>query len=87
MTRLCDRLARKGLISRRRQGADRREVQLALSPRGAELVSKVTRRRRREIGKILAAVPVSSRAELIRAFETFSAAAGETAEAAPEWEL
>lgn len=87
VTRLCDRLARKGLISRRRRGADRREVQLALTARGAELVSTVTERRRSEIRRILRGVPPSARGGLVRAFQTFSAAAGETLEAQPTWEL
>lgn len=88
VTRLCDRLVRKGLISRRRRGADRRAVQLALSARGTELVSTVTRRRQLEIRRILRAVPPSSRRRLACAFELFSAAAaGDTAQADQIWEL
>ncbi len=87
VTRLCDRLASKGLISRRRQGADRREVRLALSPAGRGLVSTVTRRRKEEIRRILEALPASHRVSVVRAFETFSSAAGETAGDDRVWEL
>lgn len=80
-TRLCDRLVRKRLISRRRQGADRREVRLELTGRGAELLDAVTARRRREIERILQAVPSDERRTLVRAFTAFSAAAGEIPDA------
>lgn len=76
-TRLCDRLVRKRLISRRHMGADRREVRLDLTPKGNRLVDSVTQRRREEIEQILRAIPASERANLVKAFETFSRAAGE----------
>jgi DNA-binding MarR family transcriptional regulator len=49
-TRLCDRLVSKRLISRRRQGSDRREVRLDLSDRGrgpSARVSDIRKRSRR----------------------------------------
>lgn len=76
-TRLCDRLARKRLISRRHAGSDRREVRLTLTTKGARLVDSVTQRRRDEIEAILSAIPASERANLVRAFEVFGKAAGE----------
>jgi DNA-binding MarR family transcriptional regulator len=76
-TRLCDRLARKRLISRRRQGDDRREVRLDLSDLGRKLVGSVTERRREEIRGILAAVPRPERGDLVQAFRAFARAAGE----------
>ena len=79
-TRLCDRLVGKRLISRRRQGGDRREVRLDLNDRGRRLVESVTERRRDEIRRILAAVPRPERGELVRAFRTFARAAGEVPE-------
>jgi DNA-binding MarR family transcriptional regulator len=82
-TRLCDRLASKRLISRRRQADDRREVRLDLNDRGRLLVERVTERRREEIRRILAAVPRQERGELVRAFRTFARAAGEVP--ADEW--
>jgi DNA-binding MarR family transcriptional regulator len=79
-TRLCDRLVGKRLISRRRQGGDRREVRLDLSDHGRRLVEDVTERRREEIRRILAAVPRPERGDLVRAFRTFAQAAGELPE-------
>jgi DNA-binding MarR family transcriptional regulator len=79
-TRLCDRLVSKRLISRRRQGRDRREVRLDLRDRGRGLVQRVTERRRREIRRILDAVPRSEREDLVRAFRAFGNAAGEVPE-------
>lgn len=58
-------------------GADRREVRLDLTPKGNRLVDSVTQRRREEIEQILRAIPASERANLVKAFETFSKAAGE----------
>lgn len=82
-TRLCDRLVDKRLISRRRQGGDRREVRLDLSERGRSLLVKVTEGRRAEIARILAAVPASEREHLVTAFQSFGRAAGEVPD--DEW--
>lgn len=79
-TRLCDRLVDKRLISRRRGAGDRREVRLDLSRRGRTLVESVTRRRRQEIARILAAVADAERAAVVQAFRTFATAAGEVPE-------
>jgi DNA-binding MarR family transcriptional regulator len=82
-TRLCDRLAGKRLISRRRQAGDRREVRIDLTERGRHLVENVTERRRGEIRRILTAVPGADRKDLVRAFQAFARAAGEVPE--DEW--
>jgi DNA-binding MarR family transcriptional regulator len=79
-TRLCDRLVARRLISRRRQGSDRREVRVDLSDHGRELVVAVTERRRTEIERILAAVPTAQREKLVQAFRVFGDAAGEVPE-------
>ena len=79
-TRLCDRLVRKRLISRRRQLGDRREVRLDLTQSGIALVESVTSRRRDEIGRILSRVPSSQRDQIVSAFRGFSDAAGEVPE-------
>ncbi|HUI04284.1 MAG TPA: MarR family transcriptional regulator [Acidimicrobiales bacterium] len=88
-TRLCDRLVHKRLISRRRQGADRREVRLDLTARGQQLVESVTARRRLEIERVLKTIPASERPGLARAFALFAAHAGEIPEAQwpRSWEL
>ena len=80
-TRLCDRLVRKRLISRRRRGADRREVRLELTTHGAALLDDVTARRRREIERILKAVPAGERRAILAAFAGFASAAGEIPDA------
>jgi DNA-binding MarR family transcriptional regulator len=90
-TRLCDRLSRKGLISRARESdaTDRRTVRLGLTAKGSALLDEVTSRRRAEIARVIAAVPVRERSRLVAAFAAFSAAAGEIPDADwPErWEI
>jgi DNA-binding MarR family transcriptional regulator len=82
-TRLCDRLVRKRLISRRRQAADRRQVSLELTQRGRDLLEQVAAARHREIEHILRAVAPAERGTVLTAFTAFSTAAGEIPEA--EW--
>jgi DNA-binding MarR family transcriptional regulator len=86
---MCDRLEGKNLITRRRDVGDRRVVVLDVSAGGRRLVDRVTRRRRKEIGQILTAVDPKERANLIRAFNMFGKAAGETPEGdwQRSWEL
>src|SRR4051794_34911962 len=48
-TRMCDRLVRKRLIRRGEVEGNRREVELAVTDKGAAIVDLVTRRRREEI--------------------------------------
>lgn len=88
-TRMCDRLAKKRLISRRRQGDDRREVRLDLNGRSRALMEAVTERRRKEIARILAAMPAGDRDLLVRVFQSFAKAAGEVPESdwPHSWEL
>jgi DNA-binding MarR family transcriptional regulator len=79
-TRMCDRLVRKRLITRRRDVGDRRVVLVDLSAAGRRLLERVTGCRREEIGRILDAVDPKERANLVHAFTTFGAAAGEVPE-------
>ncbi|MEX1009430.1 MAG: MarR family transcriptional regulator [Acidimicrobiia bacterium] len=76
-TRMCDRLVAKGLISREVPRTNRREIVLALTPRGRRIVDSVTRRRRTEIARIVKSVPKSQRASMVRALRAFGDAAGE----------
>ena len=46
---LVDRLARRGLIKRRRSESDRREVLLELTPRGDKLLQEMALRHREEL--------------------------------------
>ncbi len=60
-TRLCDRLATKGLIERNTSAESRREVTVALTATGRSLLRKVTQRRVREIDRIVERLdPVTS---------------------------
>jgi len=79
-TRMCDRLIRKGLIERRHERGDRRLIRLALAPKGQELVSAVTERRRAEIARLLAAIPVEQQAALVDSLQRLTDAAGEVPE-------
>jgi DNA-binding MarR family transcriptional regulator len=84
-TRMCDRLERKGLISRVRPAADRRTVITTITPAGMQLVDAVTRRRRREIRAILRKMTPDVRAALVPTFRAFADAAGEAPDQA--WSL
>jgi DNA-binding MarR family transcriptional regulator len=87
LTRLCDRLVHKGLITRRESPSNRREVLLRLTPRGRRLVKSVTDRRRAEIAAIVARVPKAQREAMVVALQAFGDAAGEATESAwlPGW--
>lgn len=76
-TRMCDRLVRKGLVRRRTSRQDRREVHLALTVSGRELVAQVTRRRRQEIARILAAISDEDQIAMVESFGKLAHAAGE----------
>lgn len=84
-TRLADRLVRKGLISRTTVPDNHREVELALTANGREIVAAVLSRRRREIETIVARIDPAHRLALIDALQAFSEAAGEAPEQA--WSL
>ncbi|MEX2100680.1 MAG: MarR family transcriptional regulator [Acidimicrobiia bacterium] len=76
-TRMCDRLVAKELVTRDVPTTNRREVQLALTPRGRRIVDSVTQRRREEIARIVERVPHAQRRSMVRALRAFGDAAGE----------
>lgn len=76
-TRLCDRLERKGLVDRMLDPSSRRNVTIVLTKSGRALVSEVTRRRRKEIARIMAKVPAEQQAAIVDALTVFRIAAGE----------
>lgn len=82
-TRMCDRLVRKGLIRRRVEPENRRQLRVALTERGRALVDAVTERRRQEIERILAEIPFDQQVLLVQALGRFAASAGEVPER--EW--
>lgn len=77
--RQVDRLVRDGLVDRRENPQDRREVAIALTEHGSRLVDAVTSRRRAAIARIVRDVPDTDRRALIAALEAFAAAADEPA--------
>ncbi len=79
-TRMCDRLVRRGLVSRRRLTDDRRAVRISLTPAGRELIVAVTGHRRSELEQILVRMPASDQAMVVKALRAFAQAAGEVPE-------
>jgi DNA-binding MarR family transcriptional regulator len=79
-TRMCDRLVRKGLIRRRTERDDRRQLRVALTAEGRSLVDAVTGRRRHEIGRIMNEIPAEQQAVLVQALGRLASAAGEVPE-------
>jgi DNA-binding MarR family transcriptional regulator len=83
VSRLSDRLVRKGLIRRREDRRDRRAVRLALTPAGRALVDAVTERRRAEISGLLDGISDHSQRLMVQALRGLADAAGEVPE--QEW--
>jgi DNA-binding MarR family transcriptional regulator len=79
-TRMCDRLVRKGLVSRTRDELDRREVKLAITAGGRKVVADVVERRRTEVSDLLGSIPVHARRQLVSSLALLASAAGETPE-------
>ena len=75
MTRMCDRLVRKGLIVRRRSPLDHREVELTASEKGLRVLAQVEHHRQAAIGTLLGHLPVGSRRQLVDSLHSFAAAA------------
>jgi DNA-binding MarR family transcriptional regulator len=82
-SRLCGRLVRKGLVSRREDRRDRRLVRLVLTGAGRGLVDAVTARRRIEIARLLESVPEQAQRAMVEALGQLAGAAGEVPE--QEW--
>jgi DNA-binding MarR family transcriptional regulator len=76
-TRMCDRLVRKGLVRRRTDPKDRRQVRMVLTEAGHRVVAEVTERRREEIARIVEAMPLDRRQRLVDSLGSFAEAAGE----------
>ncbi|WAL68679.1 MarR family transcriptional regulator [Amycolatopsis cynarae] len=76
-TRMVDRLVAADLVSREANPASRRELVVSLTETGAAVVAEVTQRRRAEITRIVARMPVSTRRGLVRALTAFTEAGDE----------
>lgn len=77
VTRLCDRLVSKKMVTRDPSPQSRRNVEISATDQGTALVTSVTRARRREITRIVGSIPASRRRALVRSLQEFAAAAGE----------
>lgn len=75
--RMVDRLTAAGMVDRRDNPSDRREVLIALTPPGQDVVDTVTRQRRAEIRDIVDAMPRQRRVQAVAALDAFAEAAGE----------
>ena len=80
-SRVCDRLQRLGLVSRRRSTTDARSVKVALTAAGLEVISAVDEHRRAEIRGLLGSLTPESGRHMVEALRTFNAAAHESARA------
>lgn len=76
-TRAVERLVVQGLVHRREDPADRRNVSLTLTAAGRALVESVFEHRRTAIETVLQQMPESKRRALLTALESFANAAGE----------
>ena len=76
-TRACERLVSAGLLDRRDDPADRRNLQLQLTEEGRRLVDDVMDRRRHAIAEVLERMPALQRTALVPVLVTFAEAAGE----------
>ena len=79
-SRLVDRLVRKGLVRRRADRHDRRQVRIALTEAGRALVDQVSERRRREIAALLGSIPPDVLQPMATGLRHLAAAAGEIPE-------
>lgn len=75
-TSLCDRLAQKRLIHRRRRGTDRRSVYLEVSAKGRAELERVTTRRGDLFREIFVRLSSATQAQLAEALPEFIEAAG-----------
>ena len=79
-SRLCERLVRKGLVRRRTDRNDRRQVRVDLTESGRHLVDVVTERRRKEIAALLRSVPRDAQQSMVAGLQRLTEAAGEVPE-------
>ena len=75
--RMVDRLVVAGLIDRLPHPTSRRELLVALTKRGRDVVRRVSEHRRAEIAEIVQKMPPAERRGLVGALMAFTAAGGE----------
>ncbi|MGW7194589.1 MarR family winged helix-turn-helix transcriptional regulator [Streptomyces chryseus] len=74
VSRLCDRLEAAGLLRREPGRSSRREIGLALTAAGNELVEALLARRHARFREVLSHMPPAERADLLNGLLAFSAA-------------
>ncbi|KUI42521.1 MULTISPECIES: MarR family transcriptional regulator [unclassified Mycobacterium] len=79
-SRICDRLLKIGMVDRRDDPADRRNIALTLTPDGQALIDRVVHHRRIAIRRILREMSPTQRDALATAFDAFATVAGEPQE-------
>nr|WP_090281168.1 MarR family winged helix-turn-helix transcriptional regulator [Mycolicibacterium komanii]CRL77307.1 MarR family transcriptional regulator [Mycolicibacterium komanii] len=79
-SRICDRLLKIGMVDRRDDPADRRNIALTLTPDGQALIDRVVHHRRIAIRRILREMSPAQRDALTTAFDVFANVAGEPQE-------
>lgn len=77
LSRIVDRLVIGELVVRQRNADSRREMLIALSAAGRELVDRVTAQRRNEIRRVLAGLSSDEREQIEAALSLFARAAAE----------
>jgi DNA-binding MarR family transcriptional regulator len=77
-TRMCDRLVRKGLITRTRDEIDRREVNLEVTPNGRQIVDGVMEKRRSDVRDLLKQIPRTTRNQLVESLNVLADATEDT---------
>lgn len=81
VTRMCDRLVRKGLVSRHERTEDRRAAWIVLTAAGRDLVAEIMRRRRTDLAKLVDSVPIPDPEAVASVLHALVVAAGELPEA------
>jgi DNA-binding MarR family transcriptional regulator len=79
-SRSLERLVRKGLVRRRADRHDRRQVRVALTESGRRLIDTVTQRRREQIAGLLAHISPDAQRSVVAALHELAAGAGEVPE-------
>ena len=79
-SRLVDRLVKKGLVRRRTDRQDRRQVRIALTETGRNLIDAVSVRRRQEIAALLATIAPETQRSVVDALSQLAEVAGEVPE-------
>src|SRR4051812_41302910 len=84
-SRVCDRLQRLGLVTRRRSTSDARSVGVALTAEGVEVLHVVGEHRREEVRRVLGAMDLEDSRAAVDALRRFNDAAHEIGDA--DWAL